>query len=150
MSESKIDIAEILHQGDAVARPVVDDFRDAEFRLPEEIGDRHKLRVVLALLGPMDSDESFVDGGFHADDGPAGRAAFDRLQSDGNGRVHFEKLPGGGEDRFGWHGRGKLGWKIPVLPRENPVFTHGGKTTAAPASPTPMPHSSHALEMKYG
>ncbi len=105
LEREQVHIAEVLHQGHAVARPLVDDFRDAEFRLTEEISDRDELFVVFALLGPVDADERLAHRGFDPHDGATGRTALDRLQRDGHGGVHSEKLSGGGKDRFGWHGR---------------------------------------------
>ena len=85
----------------------MEDFRDAEAGLLHEPADGDELVVVFPLLGPVDADEGLADGRFDADDGAAGRSALDRFERDGNGGIDFEKLPGGGKNRFCWHGRGE-------------------------------------------
>ncbi len=109
LEREQVGVSEILYKGDAVARTVVDDGGNAEFRLLEEIRDRDELGVVFPFFRPVDADERFVDRGFHTHDRAAGGTPLDGLQSDRDGRVHIEEMPGGGEDRFGRHGRGNLG-----------------------------------------
>ncbi len=105
LERKQVGIAEVLDERNAMTRSVVDDGRHAEFCLFEKLGDRNKLRVVLAFFGPVDADEGFLIGSLDAHDRAARRATFDGDERNGDGRVHAEELSGGGEDRFGWHGR---------------------------------------------